>query len=89
MNKYGRKELTEIRNEIDKLCADLYKLMERVEVLQDDEQAKYDNLTDVLQETERGQAIRNCADLLSDLKDNLEYARDNLDDAYNNDIFDL
>ena len=59
MNKQRRKEIEKIANE-------LQELMERLQDLAEQEQEAYDNLPENLQESERGEAIRDCAYYLDD-----------------------
>lgn len=64
MNKQQRKELSEMLKVIED-CQ--YKL----EVMAEEEQAKYDNMPEGLQESEQGQAIYEAADTLEDAASNL------------------
>ncbi|GHV18128.1 hypothetical protein FACS1894169_14370 [Bacteroidia bacterium] len=67
MNKARRKELNEIR-------AELQGLMERLEIIKDEEQESFDNMPEGLQYSERGEKAENAIS-------NLEYAYDNISDA--------
>jgi len=54
MNKARRKEIEKI---YDELCG----LQERMRELSDEEQEAYDNLPEGIQESERGEAMSECA----------------------------
>lgn len=64
MNKERRKTIDEIIDSLNKVSDDLY-------FVQEEEQSAYDNLSDGLKETERGERIQECADELQDAFDNL------------------
>ena len=67
MNKIGRKQIEAIINKIESL-------RDEIGTLKDEEQEKYDNLPDSLQDSERGETLTNNVD-------NMETAYDSLDEA--------
>lgn len=71
MNAKDRKQLAEIRGTLEQAHADL-------EQLQSAEQDKFDNMSEGLQQGERGQAIEQAANELQEAVDNLQQAIDNL-----------
>ena len=71
MNKQRRKEIEKIVNE-------LQELMERLQDLAEQEQEAYDNLPESIQESERGEAISDCAYELDDATTDVEAVMDKL-----------
>lgn len=73
MNKTRRKELENIISDMrDKLC--------ELESLRDEEQECYDNLPEGIQESERGDAMCECADALDESCTDFENVIDQLDE---------
>lgn len=70
MNKLGRKQ-------IEAIISKLEDLRDEIEALKDEEQEKYDNLPESLQDSERGETF-------TDNVDNMETAYDDIDDAISN-----
>lgn len=70
MNKLGRKQ-------IEAIISKLEDLRDEIETLKDEEQEKYDNLPESLQDSERGETF-------TDNVDNMETAYDDIDDAISN-----
>ena len=73
MNKARRKQIESIMNRISEAKSDL-------EMVQDDEQSAFDNLTDSLQQTERGQQMEETISELADIVSNLEDIESGLND---------
>lgn len=74
MNKQNRKQLAEASELIAKA-------MEIIRTVADEEQEKFDNMTEGLQQTERGQKMEENATNLSSLADELENATVTIDEA--------
>lgn len=89
MNKEQRKELKRAQELIDKASSILFDALDIIETVRDEEQEKLDNANEGQLATERFQTIEENADLLSELFDELEELKDNCDDIYNNDAFDI
>lgn len=62
------------RKEIEGIIDDLNDLRERIVTIQDDEQEKYDNLTEGLQCSQMGQSLQEAVD-------NMDSVLDRIDDA--------
>lgn len=72
MNKKTRTRIAQIKEQLDKYRDEL-------ETMQEDEQDKYDNLPEGLQESERGEAMMEAADNLENAVSALEECIDALD----------
>ena len=89
MNKLQRQRLQEAQKMLDKVSDMLYDAMSIIEDVRDEEQEKLDNANDGQLATERFQTIEDGCDTLTELYDTLETLKDEVDDAYNDDSFDL
>ena len=89
MNKLQRKRLQEAQQMLDKISEMLYDAMNIIEEVRDEEQEKLDNANEGQLATERFQTIEDGCDTLNELYDTLETLKDEVDDAYNDDSFDL
>ena len=89
MNKLQRQRLQEAQKMLDKVSDMLYDAMSIIEEVRDEEQEKLDNANDGQLATERFQTIEDGCDTLTELYDTLETLKDEIDDAYNDDSFDL
>lgn len=58
MNKQTRKQLSKLRDDVDSLKLQLLDLSEQVQEIRDEEDDKYYNLPDGLQESKVGKAIQ-------------------------------
>lgn len=76
MNKKDRKQIEKARQMIQDA-------KEILEVIKDQELEKYDNLSEGLQQSERGQAFEAHANTLEEIVGNLETAADELNDIEN------
>ncbi len=76
MNNKDRKELTV-------LLAKLQEVQEGIKDLAEREQEKYDNLTDALQENEKGQKLYDNASELEDISSDLESAWGRIEELIN------
>lgn len=74
MNASDRKAIAKLGEEIAALWSKLDDCKSELETLKDDEQEKFDNMSDGLQQGERGQAIEEAAGQLSEAFDALETA---------------
>jgi hypothetical protein len=66
MNKANREEVQKLLGELSDLKSQAETIGSRLQELADDEQGKYDNLSDGLQQSESGQALETAAGSLSD-----------------------
>ena len=89
MNKLQRKRLQEAQQMLDKVSEMIYDAMSIIEEVRDEEQEKLDNANEGQLATERFQTIEDGCDTLNELYDTLETLKDEVDDAYNDDSFDL
>ena len=64
MNKSQRKEIDKIILELETLREQMDDIKSRIETLKDEEQEKFDNLTEALQQNEKGQAIEAATNAL-------------------------
>ena len=74
MNKTDRQELCSIKSQIQELVD---KLREMGEI----EQEKFDNLTEGLQASERGQRYQECADCMESVCSTIEEALEELEEC--------
>lgn len=79
MNKQTRKQLAEIRDKVDSLKSQLLDLSEQVQEIRDEEDDKYYNLSDGLQESKVGQAIQEGVEYLEDIIYNFEQVESSFD----------
>lgn len=75
MNKIRRKELSNIIEGLNLLKG-------RLDSIANDEQFAFDNLTEGLQQTSRGEAMEENADNMFEALDKLEEVIDTLNDVY-------
>jgi prefoldin subunit 5 len=81
MNAKDRKEATALVERLRKLMSDLDEIKPEVETLAEEEQSKFDNMTEGLQQGERGQRISENADNLSTASSSLESAYSEIESA--------
>jgi hypothetical protein len=74
MNKQTRKEISKYINSLEDLKQDIESMLE-------DEETKFDNMPEGLQESERGEAIQNAIENLESASDAIGDAIDYLNDA--------
>jgi len=74
LNKARRKQLAEITEQ-------LQELRERIELLQEEEKDRYDNLPESLQQGERGQAMEQAAEQMGTALDSIDEAVQALKEA--------
>ena len=79
MNKETRKRLSKLRDEVDNLKSQLLDLSEQVQEIRDEEDDKYYNLPDGLQESKVGQAIQEGVEYLEDIVYNFEQVESSFD----------
>lgn len=89
MTKAQRKQLQQAQQMLDKASAMLYDALVIIGDIKEEEHDKFDNANEGLQNTERFQEIDERANLLDDLFDKIEYAKDEIDEAYNDDAFEF
>lgn len=73
MNAQGRKEIA-------KHIASLDEIKSRLESMRDDEEMKYDNMPEGLQESDRGEQMQEAIDALENAVTSLEEAIDSLNE---------
>lgn len=79
MNKQTRKQLAELRDKVDSLKSQLLDLSEQVQEIRDEEDDKYYNLPDGLQESKVGQSIQEGVEYLEDIVYNFEQVESEFD----------
>ena len=83
MNRKDRIDLENILNEITSVKYDFIDNMEdvreQIESLKEDEDAKYWNLPESFQESEKGEAYQEVVDYLNNVIDEIEEITDNID----------
>lgn len=79
MNKQTRKQLAELRDKVDSLKSQLLDLSEQVQEIRDEEDDKYYNLPDSLQESKVGQAIMEGEESLDEIIYNFEQVESEFD----------
>lgn len=89
MNKTQRKDLQKAQELIDKASEMLFDALSLIESIRDEEQDKLDNANDGQLATERFQTIEENVEALDSLYDTIESLKDEVDDAYNDEGFDL
>ena len=68
----------ERRERIEAVITNLEEIMDELSLIQEEEQAAYDNLPEGLQESQRGMDIEECAEQLQESVDELDTMIDNL-----------
>lgn len=74
MNAEGRKKLEQIKSELEGL-------KDRLNDMAEDEQSKFDNMSEGLQGSEKGQAIEQAASDLSEAHDSVESAIEKIEEV--------
>ena len=73
MNRERRKRLEAAKEKLEEAYFEL-------EAIKDEEQEAYDNTPESLQQTERGEAMQNAIDTIDDAMNDVEYAKDKLEE---------
>lgn len=81
MNKERRKRIAELIAKLETLDSDLSSLHSDVEEIAEEEREYFDNMPDNMQQGEKGEAADTAANNLSEAKDALETARDEIGTA--------
>ena len=71
MNKQNRRDIEKLIEKLDEVKTDL-------EFMQEDEESKYDNLPEGIQDSERGDAMQEAIEYLGYAVDSIDEAIDNL-----------
>ena len=79
MNKETRKQLSKLRDDVDSLKSQLLDLSEQVQEIRDEEDDKYYNLPDSLQESKVGQSIQEGVEYLEGIIYNFEQVESSFD----------
>jgi uncharacterized coiled-coil DUF342 family protein len=81
MNAAQRKTITEITDKLNTLVGELENLQSEIETLRDEEQEKFDNMPEGLQQGDNGQAIEQAANDLDEAAGNVGASIDGANDA--------
>lgn len=79
MNKQTRKQLEKLRDKVDSLKSQLLDLSEQVQEIRDEEDDKYYNLPDSLQESKVGKTIMEGEERLDEIIYNFEQVESEFD----------
>ena len=79
MNKETRKQLSKLRDDVDSLKSQLLDLSEQVQEIRDEEDEKYYNLPDGLQESKVGKSIMEGVESLDEIIYNFEQVESEFD----------
>lgn len=88
MNRNDRKQIRNIYEVLSVSLEDIKNQLSTLEEMRDEEESKFDNMPEGLQESERGEAIQEAIDKLSEVVDMLESVASDLEDACN-ELYDL
>ena len=80
MNNKTRTQLRKISDDMDTLLCTIETLKSRIEAIQEDEQEKYDNMPEHLQELENGCRMYEGIEALEDIASRLDSLIDELSD---------
>lgn len=83
MNAKTRRLLAKMSTRLESLVAQIEDLKTELEYIQEEEQDKYDNLTESLQETEMGNRLYESAEAIEDVVNRLSDSIDELYDISN------
>lgn len=72
MNNTRRKQIQNIRTDLEKLEGLIADIRDAIEILKDEEREAFDNMPESLQSSERGEAASNAADALDEAFSSLE-----------------
>lgn len=72
MNKKQRKELEKIRSRIDSSCCELNEIYEEIVMIRDEEEEKYENLSEGLQCSELGEKLIEVSEQLDNIASEVE-----------------
>lgn len=75
MNNQRRNQLRDIQQELRDIYA-------RLDVLNDEEQAAYDNTPESLQDSEQGEQAQNAIDTIETVRDQILEAADGIDEIF-------
>lgn len=79
MNKETRKQLSKLRDDVDSLKSQLLDFSEQVQEIRDEEDEKYYNLPDSLQESKVGKSIMEGVESLDEIIYNFEQVESEFD----------
>lgn len=79
MNKQTRKQLAELRDKVDSLKSQLLDFSEQAQEIRDEEDEKYNNLPDSLQESKVGKSIMEGVESLDEIIYNFEQVESSFD----------
>lgn len=88
MNRNDRKQIRNIYEVLSVSLEDIKNQQSTLEEMRDEEESKFDNMPEGLQESERGEAIQEAIDKLGEVVDMLESVASDLEDACN-ELYDL
>lgn len=79
MNKETRKQLSKLRDKVDSLKSQLLDFSEQAQEIRDEEDEKYNNLPDSLQESKVGKSIMEGVESLDEIIYNFEQVENEFD----------
>lgn len=88
MNRNDRKQIRNVYEALSVSLEDIRDKQAELEEMRDEEESKFDNMPEGLQEGEKGKAMREAIDKLDEIVNMLESITDDLDDACN-ELYDL
>lgn len=80
MNNARRKAINSLVAKLNDLRTKIDDLSSELEIIANEEQEAYDNMPDSLRESERGEAVCQCASNLADAFSNIDSLGSNVDD---------
>lgn len=83
MNAKTRRELQKYAGQITDLVSQLEQIMAELESIKDDEETKYDNMPEQLQDTENGCRMQEGIEALDDIVSRMDYQIAELYDVTN------
>lgn len=84
MNKQQRKRISDAIGMLQEAYQTLDQVYGELDAIKEEEEEKYDNLPEGLQESEMGEAIQTAIDTLDEACSDLESARDEVEQTYTN-----
>ena len=84
MNKQQRKRISDAIRVLQEAYDTIDQVYGELDAIKYEEQEKFDNLSEGLQESEMGETMQNAIDTLDDACSDLESARDEVEQTYTN-----
>lgn len=86
MNKAQRKKIGKMTARLQEIQASILEIMEEFETINNDEQEKFDNMPESLQESEKAQAMEEAISQLEEVTASLQQAHDEIDNALSQEV---